>query len=310
MPAFTFAATAHAALWAGLTPLFCDIDPDTWLPSHDAEEELLHAYGAEIAVIVTCTTFGASLDLDRYAAVSARYGVPVVVDAAGALGALDCRGRPFGAGSPFPIVFSMHATKTFAVGEGGVIYADNPILMPTLRAMGNFGFGEARSATTIGLNSKLSEVSALLALAKLDQFEQVLTHRAARLEQYRDALPDWTFQQQTGQRQPVQFVSVVPPEGCSRDHVRAALTRDDIGSGAYFSPHLAEQPYFRTAAVAGDLWHTDRLAARVIALPMSDTLSVADVDRVCEVLRDSVHTAGGEVTSVGYRQPAAAPVEA
>lgn len=67
MPSFTFAATAHAALWCGLTPLLCDIDGDTWLPDAAAEEALLDRYGDEIALILPNATFGNCLDLARCA---------------------------------------------------------------------------------------------------------------------------------------------------------------------------------------------------------------------------------------------------
>ncbi len=287
MPSFTFAATAHAAIWCGLTPLFCDIDAHTWLPCHQAEAAMIDRLGDDIAVIVPCATFGACLDLDHYVALSRQSNIPVVIDAAPALGSLDAAGRPFAAGCPLPVVFSMHVTKAFAVGEGGVIHADHPELMRNLRAMGNFGFDQTRSATGLGLNAKLSEVSALLALAKLDELDQVVTHRTRRLEQYRAALPGWTFQQSTGQRQAIQFVPVLPPPGCCRDKLRAALAEHEIGSATYFSPHLAEQPYFQPLALAGDLPRTESVAQRILALPMSDTISVADVDRVCSVLRDA-----------------------
>jgi dTDP-4-amino-4,6-dideoxygalactose transaminase len=66
MPSFTFAATAHAALWAGLTPLLYDIDELAWTPSPAAEEELLKQYGSEIAVLLPYATFGNGIDLDHY----------------------------------------------------------------------------------------------------------------------------------------------------------------------------------------------------------------------------------------------------
>jgi len=291
MPSFTFAATAHAAIWAGFTPLLCDIDEHTWLPCHAAEAALLASLGDDIGVMVPCATFGACLDLDHYAALSRQYNIPVVIDAAPALGSLDAAGRPFAAGCKLPTVFSMHATKAFAVGEGGVIYADDPELMRGLRAMGNFGFDQNRSVTALGINAKLSEVSALLALAKLDELEDVVSHRAARLDQYRAGLPGWTFQQPTGQRQTIQFVAVLPPPGVGRDPLRAILAQHEIGCGTYFSPHLAEQPYFQTIAQAGDLQRTDSIAQRILALPISDTITAAEVDFVCAVLRDAADSA-------------------
>ena len=100
MPSFTFAATAHAAIWAGLIPLLCDIESDTWLPAAAAEDELLEKYGDEIAVIVPYATFGNNLDLDRYGRLSKKYNIPVVVDAAASLGSSNDNGDSFGTGLP------------------------------------------------------------------------------------------------------------------------------------------------------------------------------------------------------------------
>jgi len=66
MPSFTFAATAHAAIWAGLTPLLCDIEPDTWLPAHSAQKQLLGQYGNEVCRNYSYATFGNNLDLNFY----------------------------------------------------------------------------------------------------------------------------------------------------------------------------------------------------------------------------------------------------
>ncbi len=150
MPSFTFAATAHAALWCGLTPLLCDIDPETWLPDPASEEALLQRYRGQIAVVIPYATFGNNLDLGRYQDLSERYDVPVVVDAAGSLGSLDERGRGFGTGFAWPIVFSLHATKAFSVGEGGVIYSADSERIRRLRSMGCFGFEESRRSPTWG----------------------------------------------------------------------------------------------------------------------------------------------------------------
>ncbi len=123
VPAMTFAATAHAAEWAGLTPLVCDVDPQEWSLSAAGEEALLRRYGQRVAVIVPYATFGAAIDLERYGWLSEKYGVGVVIDAAASLGTVDMAGRGFATGSRFAVVFSMHATKAFATAEGGLVYS-------------------------------------------------------------------------------------------------------------------------------------------------------------------------------------------
>lgn len=286
MPSFTFAAMAHAADWCGLTPLLCDIDEDTWLPSAASESQLLRRYGSEIAVLAPNATFGNGLDLDRYSELSRRYGIPVVVDGAASLGAASADGTAFGQGFAQPVVFSMHATKAFATGEAGLIYSADEQLIRRFHDMGNFGFGEPRTATMPGLNSKLSEVGALLAMAKLQEFPAVVDHRMAIANLYRELLPGWKFQQMTVARYAYQFMPVELPKHCAgaRETVIEAMQRLGIGVGRYFSPHLAEQPWFRSRSVAGPLPVTERLAQRVIALPISDTMTSDDVAEVCEQL--------------------------
>jgi dTDP-4-amino-4,6-dideoxygalactose transaminase len=287
MPSFTFAAAAHAALWCGLTPLLCDIDPETWLPDAAAEDTLLKQYGNEIAVILPNATFGNCLDLARYHRLSAQHGIPLVVDAAASMGSLDADDKAFGIDSRFPLVFSLHATKAFATAEGGLVYCANRELIATLRAMGNFGFGEPRSATLPGLNSKLSEVTALLGLTKLTDFEAIAEHRNDLFEQYRTLLPEFTFQRMTGKRTAHQFVSILVPEARADQvpQVAAALKRQGIGSGRYFVPHIAQQPFFQQTCLAGDLTVTEKIGGRVIALPISDSLTTEGVGHICDVFR-------------------------
>ncbi|WP_428395673.1 DegT/DnrJ/EryC1/StrS family aminotransferase [Lichenicoccus sp.] len=286
MPSFTFAAAAQAADWLGLVPLFCDIDAGDWAACARAEEALIGRYGDDIAVIVPYATFGNCIDLARYEALSARTGIPIVIDAAASLGSLDADGCPFGAGFRFPIVFSMHATKTFSTGEGGVIACADRDTVQALRLMGNFGFGAPRAATQPGLNAKLSEVGALLALERLRGFEPVVRHREALADRYRAQLPGWGCQQMRGRRCAYQFMPVTPPPECTltRDGIIAALAADGIGAAAYFAPHVAEQPFFRTRSVAGDLRETARLSRQILALPLWDEMTLAEVDSVCAAL--------------------------
>lgn len=163
MPSLTFAATGQAAIWSGLTPLICDVDPDDWSACAQAEERLLEAHAGRVAVLLPYATFGNAIDLDRYAWLHRKHGVGVVIDAASSLGTIDDAGNGFGHDAPFAIVYSMHATKTFAVAEGGLIHSGDAGLIDQLRAMTNFGFEGSRSATLPGINAKLPEVVAVLA---------------------------------------------------------------------------------------------------------------------------------------------------
>jgi dTDP-4-amino-4,6-dideoxygalactose transaminase len=287
MPSFTFAATAQAAIWAGLTPLLCDIDPDTWLPCPKSEAVLLERYGSEIALLVPYATFGNNLDLEHYKALSREYEIPVVIDAAASLGSIDAEGHGFGAGSLFSIVYSMHATKIFATSEGGIIYSADRERLARLRAMGNFGFEQPRNATMPGLNAKLSEVAALIALERLRDFEKIVSHRAELAATYRAGLaPEIRVQRRIGRRLAYQTMPVLLPDALApqRADILAHLAAQKIGAACYFSPHLAEQPFFRDTCVIGELPNTETISRRILSLPMSDLMVSEEVEVVCHAL--------------------------
>ncbi len=286
MPSFTFAATAQAAAWAGLTPLLADCDPDDWALCRKAEERLLAEHGRRIAAIVPYATFGNSIDLDHYAWLARRYDVAVVVDAAASLGSLDAEGRGFGTGSPFPVVYSMHATKTFATSEGGLVHCADVAVIERLRAMANFGFESGRSATLPGLNAKLAEVPSLIAEAKLAEIGAIAAHREALAQHYRARLAAFSLQKPGGHAQAMQFMAVLLPRALA-DHRATIVDRlgaAGIGAGTYFSPHLAEQPWFRETCVIDALPVTDDIAARMLTLPLTDDMTTAHVDRVADAL--------------------------
>ena len=288
MPSFTFAATAQAALWNGLTPLFCDIDPRTWLPCADSEAKLLEKYKDKIAVVIPYATFGNNLDLGHYEEISNIYGVPIVVDAAASLGSLDELGRQFGDQFSWPVVFSMHATKLFATGEGGVVYCNNLERIKRIRSMGSFGFENSRSATLIGLNSKLSEIAALSALLQLERFEAVVSRSQHLSNVYLRELPNWERQELRGTRQARAFESVLLPPGISsnRDRVLTALATKGIGCGSYFSPHLAQQPLFLDGGCRAEIPVTDDIAARIVTLPLFNTMTDYQVKAVSLALME------------------------
>ena len=290
IPSFTFAATAHAAIWCGLQPYLYDVDPQSWTPSASAESALMQRLGDEVAVIVPYATFGAVLDLDRYQRLSQTYDVPVVIDAAASLGSIDTAGRGFGAGFKQPVVFSMHATKTFATLEGGLIYADDDALIARLRTMGNFGFGEPRTATMPGLNAKLNEVCALVALSKLGELADVVSWRETLAATYRDHLPGWRFQEKTGRVQSHQFMPVMLPPSCTipRQDVLRRLAEEKIGAACYFSPHLAHHPYFSDVCAKDELPVSNAISGGAISLPMADAMTVDEVIQVADVLRSIV----------------------
>ena len=295
MPGFTFAAAAHAALWCGLTPLLCDVHPANWAADPAAEAEMLAQYAGKIAVVMPYATFGYPIDLEHYKRLADQLGAPVVVDAAASLGTCDEHGRGFGSGFAGSVVYSMHATKSFAVGEAGLIYSADTDRIARIRTMSSFGFGEPRTATMVGLNGKVSEVTALLGRLRLLDYDSIMEHRAALSNRYREALPEFQFQLRAPGTQAHQFVPALLPSGLGgrRAAIRAALADQGIATGAYFSPHLMEQPYFQKTCVAGPLPVCDDVSARMISLPLFDTMTHHEVDQVVACLHALIHAEQG-----------------
>lgn len=295
MPSFTFVAAAQAALWNQLTPLFCDIHPQHWAADPDSERRLLNQYRDEIAVIVPYATFGFDIDLPRYEALQQEYGIPVVVDAAASLGTISEGGQGFGSEFSGTVVYSMHATKSFSTGEGGVIYSGNPQRIRTLRAMSNFGFSEPRNAAMMGLNAKMSEVAALLACLRLETFDDVMQRRSELVGLYRNLLPELQFQPLTGFRQAHQFTSTLLPAHLAvyRNLIQTQLRLAGVEAATYFSPHVAEQVYFQTDAKRTSLPVTADVAARILTLPLFDAMTDKQVRTVCSAVKSALRMVNG-----------------
>lgn len=172
MPAWTFVATAHAALAAGLTPCFLDVEEAGWSLTPGRVRDALMRVLAQrpsgwpdlpVAAVVAVAPFGLPLDPAPWDEFAARTGIPVVVDAAAGFDALRVGAAP--------MVVSMHATKAVCAGEGGFVATTDADLARRVKRTANFGFFGARVAEVAGLNAKLSEYHAAVALASLDAWE-------------------------------------------------------------------------------------------------------------------------------------------
>ena len=167
MPSYTFVATAIAAANAGYAPYLLDIDPVTLSlePDRLSDHPLISKTGAVIAV----APYGAAVDASAWDRLSIEFGVPVVIDAAASFDAF-ASGRSTAPAGRTSIVLSLHATKAFGVGEGGLILCGDAGLARSCRSALNFGFLGDRVARMVGLNGKMSEYHAAVGLAALDEW--------------------------------------------------------------------------------------------------------------------------------------------
>ncbi len=286
MPAFTFAAVPCAALAVGLQPVFLDIDPVGWHISPETMRDALSLNG-DVGAVVACTPFGISPGPDVRASwtrICSDGGVPLVVDSAAGLGAQDGAGCPLGGHGDFEI-FSMHATKTFAVGEGGLVCVPTPAHAEAVRRIANFGFDvERRVSVTPGINAKMSELQAAMALAMLDLLDDVVTHRQALVGVASDRLKEagWVLPPHVACSAP-SFIPAAAPTPAERDACRARCHDHRIETRVYYES-LASFPAFATAPRHTPLQVTDALTARILCLPLSNTMDLHSLEGMLDVV--------------------------
>src|SRR5262249_48155902 len=178
-----FAARAQAVLQAGGAPVFGDACPRTWELDPEKLDSLLARQ--PIAAVMHVRTFGFCRDVRDVEDVTRRHGVPLIIDAAAALGGRLPGGAWAGHQGEME-VFSLHATKVFGVGEGGLILT-RPEHVAALRRVLNFGF-ERGEAVVAGLNGKCSEFHAAVGLAVANHIDRFVERRRVVAEAYRNAL--------------------------------------------------------------------------------------------------------------------------
>lgn len=289
MPSFTFAATPLAAQWCGLEPYFLDIEPDTWELNKDQLEDAVSKLGDQIAVCVPYATFGTAMDLSPYHDL-VQHGIPVVIDAAASFGTTETQTEEqFGTGFPGAVVFSFHATKSFGVGEGGLVYSADHDLIQRIRQAGNFGFSRSRESVFAGLNSKISEYTAAIALATLNHFGTVQHNRKSIHKLYlhefdRTGLLEQGWSLQTLRGSVVhQFISVLSPTSLENRDVVHGLDQKSIEARTYFSPACHQQKQFKSCPHAS-LQMTEHMAKHIVSLPLWEEMDIDHINKVVRAL--------------------------
>ena len=277
VPSWTFVATPCAAVAAGLTPWFVDVREDTWCLDPDQVAALLPRAPGTVAAVVAVSPFGAPLDPAVWDAFRASTGIDVVLDMAAAFDSCKA-GR-------VPALVSLHATKVFGVGEGGLVVTTDEELAGTIRRNANYGFSPGAQVTSLGINAKMSEYTAAVGLAALDRWPRQRAAYSALTRSYRTRLqeiPDCALSPAFGEGWcgstcNVRFV------WSDADRLRRELQRFGIesrkwwGNGCHRHPALAFFP--RTPLPA-----TEALSSSVLGLPFFPDLREEDVDYLFEAL--------------------------
>lgn len=286
MPSFTFPATAQAALWSGLRPRLIDIDPHNWhLDAVRLKQTLRDGPGAA-ALVIAVSAFGTPPPPEtrsRWERACATAGLPLLLDSAAAFGTTALDGRAVGASGDIEVV-SFHATKPFAIGEGGAVFTRRRDLHERLELAVNFGLAKDHSqALAMGLNAKMSELHAATALAVLDIIDEILAVRrqaVTRIRMRADSALAW---QEGSERSTWQFVPVAFPDP-DRRREAIELCRGRVEVRTYYEPLHTLSPLRELSAIDVMLEQSEDLHARLLCLPMANNLTEDELDTIATPL--------------------------
>jgi dTDP-3-amino-3,4,6-trideoxy-alpha-D-glucose transaminase len=278
VPSFTFYASAEAIPPTGATPVFCDIDPDTYCGTADTVRA---AITPRTKAVIAVHLFGNVAPVAEIEAL----GVPVLEDAAQAAGSISPGGRPGALGKA--ATFSFFPSKNLACyGDGGMIVTSDPQIAERARTLRHHGSHDKATYEQVGYNSRLDELQAAILRVQLPHLDTWADGRRRAGTHYAEAglgelvkLP-----QPTAGSEPAWHLYVVShPEPA---HLERALTDAGIGHKAYY-----RTPVHRQAAMHAwggeslDLPGTEQAARTHLAIPMSPVLTRAQVDEVVAAVR-------------------------
>jgi UDP-4-amino-4-deoxy-L-arabinose-oxoglutarate aminotransferase len=300
-PAMTWVSTVNLIVLAGATPVFVDIDRDTLMVLPDAVEKALTP---RTRLIVPVHFAGAAAPMAELKEISRQSGVPLVEDAAHALGT-RYRGRQVGADGT--AVFSFHPIKNITTGEGGMFSTDDPGLADHVNRLKFHGLGvDAYDRETQGrapqaevwepgYKYNMTDISAVLGLGQLARVDDFNRKREALAMRYRERfsgvdeiLPLATPSDTTRHAWHLFIVRLdTDHAGLGRDDFMARLKARNIGTGLHFrAVHL--QKYYRETMgmTPGMLPNTEWNSDRICSLPLFPDMTLADVDDVVTAIKD------------------------
>ena len=283
---FTFVSTTHAITRNGLTPVFCDIDPDDFTIDTGKLEALITD---RTSAIMPVHVYGNICRVEEIECIAAGHGLKVIYDAAHAFGC-TYKGRGIGSFGDASC-FSFHATKVFNTVEGGAVCFRDPEFGTTVGKLKNFGIFDEETVIGAGANAKMNELCAAMGICNLRRIDDDIRRRGEIVRQYRERLGDVPGLKMN----PVQkdtktnhsyFPLVIDEKlfGSGRDEVAAELAKHEIYARKYFYPLTSEAQCYRgmfdpeKTPVALDI------SRKVLTLPLYPALAKEDADRICSVI--------------------------
>lgn len=285
VPAFTFAATVQSLTWAGIEPIFCDVNPVTHHITPELVEPLLDD---SVSAVLAVHLWGNVCDIEGLSQIAAKKNIHLYFDAAHAFGS-TCNNIPAGSFGDMEI-FSFHGTKVINAAEGGCISTNNDYLAERLRNIrSSYGIRGTVYPNIMTSNGRMSEAQAALALLSLEDYDKNSQLNRDRFERYIShlkILPGFKFiSVKSDEKSNYQYVvAEVDHEafGISRDELVYILKAENILCRKYFAPGLHRCPPYNEQYphFLNSLPNTDILCSKVIQFPSGQLITMEDIHTI------------------------------
>ncbi len=276
---FSFIATTSSIVWEGCKPVFVDIDEQTL---NIDPKKIEAAITGQTSAILATHVYGNPCDVEAIQKIADKHGLKVIYDGAHAFG-VRVNGRSVFEHGDISIC-SLHATKLYHSGEGGLMICRDAALWKKLKYIRNFGFSSPESFAELGINGKNSEFHAAMGLVNLEFIASIHEKRKMLTERYDTLLSRTIFKKPVWHHDAnlnYAYYPVIFPSEEKTIRVKELLEEQQIQTRRYFYPSLANAlPYLPVQ----NLPVTDDIASRVLCLPLYYDLTAEDVGFICERL--------------------------
>lgn len=283
---FTFASTTHAIVRNGLTPVFCDIDSETYCIDASKIEKLITD---RTCAIMPVHVYGNVCNIEEIEHIAHKYELKVIYDAAHTFGEIY-KGKGIGSFGDASC-FSFHATKVFNSIEGGAVCYKDKQLGNKLYELKNFGIHGPEEVSAVGANAKMNEFCAAMGICNLRHVDEEIAKRKVVVEHYRERLGDVDGIQlnvvQDNVKSNYAYFPIVIEEklfGASRAEVFDKLSENGIGARKYFYPLTNTFECFHGKYDVAETPVALHISKRVLTLPLYADLSLESVDRICDII--------------------------
>lgn len=279
VPSFTFAATGNSVALAGASPVFVDIEPQTFTLDPAAVEA---AVTSKTKGIMPVHLYGHPFLVDQIEAIAKKHNLAIYEDAAQAHGA-SWSGRSVGTIGEFAM-FSLYPTKNMTSGEGGMVTCATSELARNVRLLRNQGMETQYANEVVGFNTRMTDIHAAIGRAQLtrvDAWTKLRQANAATLNEGLAGVAGITTPYVAPEAVHVYHQYTIRVDSTERDRLREALkVEHNVGTGVYYPIPNHRLPSLASFAPGLDLPETEKAAAEVLSLPVHPSLSASDLDRI------------------------------